>query len=396
MTRRLSAITAAFGALALAAPASSAPNVANVTQKGSLLVFPLVAVEPQGSTLVRLQNDGASDVDVKCYWLEWNKHRVDFIIPLTRNQAVWFDASTGNGTLQVNPFPRTAANGFTAGNRHPFSQTADGFSPSGIGMLACWAIDGAAQNQVKWNHLSGTATMYRPDLAFEYSAYAFAVPTGTDLTPVGTTPGTLPLNGLVYDACPLYQIDQLSPGGAATPGGIDTGSSYLFMTSCTLNLNQDWAPVWTKWQFDVWNEDEVKFTGAYECADSWHGTDLREGSIQRTDTGVAPVGVVSYAFLDGLDAGAQNFASQTLGTYAARYRVQGVKSPQCDRTKPASGPGSSVAAVTTEAVGLLGVRLSEKVSANPSYFGTTLTGAGKMNGAIKWDPEGAVPEGGIR
>ena len=47
-----------------------------------------------------------------CYWMDGNKNRVDFIIPVTRNQAVWFDARTGHGTSQVNPLPARSANGF--------------------------------------------------------------------------------------------------------------------------------------------------------------------------------------------------------------------------------------------------------------------------------------------
>ncbi len=142
----------------------------------------------------------------------------------------------------------------------------------------------------------------------------------------------------------------------------------------------------------MWNEDEVKFTGAHECADSWHEILPFEGTLQRTDTGEANPGDVAYAYTDGLDAAAQNFVLDTLGTAAARYRVQGVKSSQCDRTKPASGPGSSIAAVTTQGVGVLGVALSR---VSPIEFvGTTLAGAGKFPGAIEWDPVGAVPEGG--
>jgi hypothetical protein len=98
-------------ALAMAGTAFAAPNVTNVTQKGSLLVFPDIRIDDGWNTLVRLQNDGSLDVDVLCYWMDGNKNRVDFIIPLTRNQAIWFDARTGIGSYQVNTFPQTVANG---------------------------------------------------------------------------------------------------------------------------------------------------------------------------------------------------------------------------------------------------------------------------------------------
>jgi len=298
-----------------------------------------------------------------------------------------------------------------AGNQLGTSTTfpnGDGYGPYLRGLLACWAVDGGAQNQVKWNHLSMTVTVYNAASAYEYNAYAFFVPTGTDLQPVGVA-GTLNLNGLEYDACPLYQIGQFTPPtvtGAGynavftattpqTPPQPNTNPAFpaiswnrLAIAGCNLNLNQDWAPVWTKLQFDVWNEEEVKYTGAYECADSWHETDFRPG-FNPQNNGVVTPGVPG--FVDGMDAAGQNFNFTTLASYAARYRVQGVKSPQCDRTK--SGASDSVASVATVAVGVIGV---QSTWFNADLVGTTLAAAGKFNGKIVWDTEGAIPEGGVR
>jgi hypothetical protein len=200
------------------ATAWAAPNVTNTTQKGSLLIFPDIRVDAERgapwNTVIRLENDGSVAVDVQCYWMDGNKNRVDFGFTLTRDQAVWFDARTGRGTRQFNPFPQGLANGFD----NPYlmtppavSEAADGAGPYRKGMLACWATDPGHQNQVKWNHLSGTATVYHPLLgAYEYHAYGFFAPTGTDLQPVGTA-GLLRLDGVFYDSCPLYQIGQFTP-----------------------------------------------------------------------------------------------------------------------------------------------------------------------------------------
>ena len=94
-----------------------------------------------------------------------------------------------------------------------------------------------------------------------------------------------------------------------------------------------------------------------------------------------------HSFEDGIDSAAQNFQFATLGTFSARYRVQGVKSAECDRTK---GATDTVAAVTTQAVGLLG----NHIVFRGGTTSTTLTGAGKMSGRVLWDPAGSVPEGG--
>jgi hypothetical protein len=346
-------------ALAGATAASGAPNVANASQKGSLLLFSDIRVDGQGggnpiNTLIRIQNDGSQDVDLKCYWMDGNKNRVDFIVPITRNQAIWFDARTGTGTYQVNQFPNTAANGFD----NPYLPGFGG--PYQEGLLVCWAVDNGGQNQVKWNHLSGTATVWGATVSlYTYNAYAFFVPTGLDLEPVGVA-GILNLNGIEYDSCPQYQIAQFTPIGAPALPNRPTlipGFTRLAIAGCTLDLRQDWLPIWTKLQFDVWNEEEVKFTGAFECADSWHEID------------------------NSLDAAAQNFVFDNLGTYAARVRVQGVASTQCPFSQP---------------VGILAVQSGLYIQPLFDSGGTTLANAGKFTGRITWDPSGSVPEGAIR
>lgn len=379
--------------LAMAGSALAAPNVTNFTQKGSLLYFADIRIDGTWNTLIRIQNDGNSDVDVKCYWMDGTKNRVDFIIPLTANQAVWFDAKSGSGTFQVNPFPQAQANGFPASNQHPFLNPATG--PFFRGLLACWAVDNEARSQVKWNHLAGTATVSNPgnNSAYEYMASAFYAPSGADLSPVGATQGRLNLNGLEYDSCPLYLIGQFTPVGAVAPAGPTPASLRLVTAACTLDLRQDWVPAWSKLQFEVWNAEEVKFTGAYECADSWHESPLAPGANSHPGVGIA--------FYDGMDAGGQALLLGTLATFSARYRVQGIKSTQCDRLKPASGPGSEFSSVATSAYGIIGLQYTDFVGAAGQVIirgggGTPLAAAGKFNGTIRWDAEAVAPEGGLQ
>jgi hypothetical protein len=341
--------------LVLAWDAAAAPNVTNAAQKGSLLVFPDIDVRGTTSTLIRISNDGVGDVDVKCVWMDGNHNQSAFVITVTRDQPIWFDARTGSGTRQVNVFPASPSNGYD----NPFFGDATS-APVHEGMLTCFAVDVGEQNQVKWNHLSGTATIYDPTAgtAYEYSAYGFWVGSGINLEPVGGAPGLMLLNGVDYDSCPLYQVGQFSPEGTAI-GPLAFLQYRLAVVGCTLNLSQDWTPVYTKLLFDVWNADEVKFSGAYDCAETWHRTQLTD-----------------------VRSAAGTFTRLTLGTDSARYRVQGVKSSQC--------PGSV-------AVGLVGIQATTlSVSGRPSAVGSPLAAAGKYEGSLIWDPSGAVPEGGIR
>jgi hypothetical protein len=498
--------------LSIGASALAAPNITNATQKGSLLIFPDIRIDERWNTVVRIQNDGSLDVDLKCFWMDGNKNRLDFGLPITRNQPVWFDARTGNGTSQINPFPQSPATGFDnpfllgpippvqlttggalitgangsfsvapfgptpvvsspdgttvvlqgtltsspvgppdddifttltlsvtiGGVTHNVSQPINVFlgdgtgfihagvnadpgtevvfdlpdgrrigftlegafatifpfenhtepvdvfarvrilnpeggdtaAPMGKGLLACWAVDGGGTQQIKWNHFSGTATLHHPQRgAYEYNAYAFFAPSGIDLTPIGPA-GTLNLNGVEYDSCPLYQIGQFTPPGHRLgETSLTFLQNRLALAGCTLDFRQDWLPGWTKLQFDVWNEDEIKFTGAFECADSWHET----------------------LFDDDVDSTADNFDPDVLGSFAARYRIQPIKSTQCE------APGR-----VTQAAGVLAVQSTDLQECTEGCFGpgvalgTTLAAAGKFTGTIRWDPAQPVPEGGIR
>jgi hypothetical protein len=357
---------------AIAGSAFAAPNVSNTTQKGSLLIFPDIRVDQGWNTLVRLENAGSTNGYVRCYWMDGNKNRVDFVIPVTRNQAVWFDAATGDGTYQVNRFPAVPADGFD----NPFLP--GGTVPYLRGLLVCWALDEFGwNNQVKWNHLSGTATVHHPTIgAYEYSAYAFFLRTGLELEAVGTA-GTINMNGVEFDTCPQYLIGRFSPAGAPAEGAPTVAGHRLAIMGCRLNLNWDGQPVWTRLQFDVWNEDGVKFTGASECSDGWHETTFTQGTVA---VGGLARGI--NGFEDGLDAQGDNFALATLGTYAARYRVEGVQSSQCENAN-----------IKTRAVGLLGV---QSTFLQGKAVGTTLASVGTLTGRIVWDPSSGDTEGGIR
>ncbi|MGE3840175.1 MAG: hypothetical protein AB7I50_01175 [Vicinamibacterales bacterium] len=403
-------------ALALSATAFAAPNVANTTQKGSLLIFPDIRVDGDWNTLIRIANDANSDVSVKCYWMDGNKNRVDFQFPLTANQPFWFEARTGAGTLQVNRFPTGFANGFD----NPFlvgpgvlgvTEDTDNNGAYQRGTLACWVVRYVAadvngggndvdpcgcnpppdpnqndigETQVKYNHLSGTATVFSPTFgSYEYNAYAFFVPSGADLDPIAnSTPGVLRLNGLQYDQCPEYLIGQFTPNGApGAAGPIRVQAQRLAVTACQLDLRQDWVLRLTKLKFDVWNEDEVRFTGAYDCADSWHETEFTDG------LSVAP-NTTTLTGIAGIDAAAQNFQFSTLQTFSARYRVRGIASDRC------ADPDTRIIPV-----GLLGVHSARLVGGLGDMIGTTLAGAGKTSDIIRWDPDlngGLVPEGAIR
>ena len=350
-------------ALALVAgTAYAAPNVYNNTQKGSLVFLPDIDVRAGKTTIVRLVNDGDNAIYVKCYFMDFEKNRTDFAFPMTPRQAVWFDAATGDGSVNANGMP-----------------------PQGrlTGELICFAVN-IQEAPIVHNHLAATATVmdFAGGSAYEYTGAAFYYWGGAPAPALinGQVSQDLPLNGTVYDMCGKYLIGQFSPTGAVLTtnrGDAMFLQNRLVVSSCTQDLRQDYNIHVTKLNFDIWNAHETKFTGAWDCADSWHETILGGKYLVK---GAQP----------------QNFTAASLGTGAAYYRVEGQKSTQCDNI--AQWKQIDGTATKAEAVGLVGVQSTlidldgvvVAVGTNLNQAGTELTG---IKGKVRYNPGVGTVEG---
>jgi hypothetical protein len=308
---------------------------------------------------------------VKCYFMDGEKRRNDFVFLLTRGQPVWFDAATGAGTLGANPFPA-------------------GF---GAGLLVCFAVTDDETAPIRWNHLSGTATVvdYATGTAYEYSAWQFYAIQGTkdgaiispppaftmpppcdptqpapDCTPtIAEGDSVLGLDGVRYNKCPATLVGQFSPEGAVLAAGqdvVEVGPTRAVFAGCNLDLRQAYQRYDTKLTFEVWNANELKLTGAHDCADGWHET-----------------------FLTDMDAQGRNFTLPSLKTDVARYRVTPTKDDfKCAPRKTAK-------------VGLVGVQATDiTLGGQAAQVGTQLTTVGTYNGFVVWTPGTLSEEGAIR
>lgn len=266
----------------------AAQNVANTSQKGSLLIFPKVEVSDYSDTIIEINNDYWKPVDVKCYWVDQYQHIEDFMFVITANQPVWFSARTGQGTINAPPFIGK------------------------LGELKCWAVDRAGENSISFNHLYGEATIFHYDTkqSLGYNSWNF-IARGVGLGhPVGKG-GEILLTGADggYDACPQYLVtDFVSTGSpfaldGKTVYGVDTD---LTVVPCKQDLRQDRIPTYTKLKYDIWNEDEVKYTGAYQCIKCWF-----EGYLHHSQNG------------------GEKFTYEGLHTSKGRLRITGVASTVC-------------------------------------------------------------------
>ncbi len=371
--------------LAMVTATSGAPNVVNATQKGSLLVFPWIMTtayvshptEPLVDTYLFIGNDQAAPAHVKCYWMDSNQNVEDFHFMLTANQPVVFSASAGAN--QILPFGLKS-----------------------VGSLVCWAQDAADQNPQSFNHLYGYALVFngRNNTTTFYNAYAFAL---RGSPPVDPNNGTLPLDGVVYDACPKYLITTFIADATLSGGG----NPALALWPCKQDLTQEREPTCTKAKFDIWNGNEVKFTGAYQCFKCYFEGILNDiGAKPSVATAYRSAGenfsqdIVWKPPTGGPGFGGEKFTQEVLKTKVGRLRVQAVRSSVCfgkTGTPDQDYICPDSAHVNTPLLGVL--MYSERMIIfdaddspqwsfwSPADRGYNLFGAGQdPSGFIKWDP----------
>jgi hypothetical protein len=392
MLRRFALVSLAIVLVfAMVTMASAKQNVATTSTKGSLLVFPKILTFDNATTseiivdtYISIGNDSPTPVSVECYWMDNNQTIEDFQFKLTPNQPVFFSAFYGGGyetSLQVPPF-------------------------RGVGSLVCFAVSDQGDTQIKYNHLHGNALIQVVGNPYWfYNAASFAAPNGVQGAPIGT-PGQLALDGSVYDACPQYLLTNFF----SAPDDDDNNTlsvvpwpfrADLTLWPCRQDLRQDRTPTCTKAKFDVWNANEVKFTGAYQCFKCFyegfldeigrktHASDFSDGDTTQRGPGF----------------GWEKFTRDGLGTVGARMRVQGVASTVCDNKIRGCPAGAGVTKATpllgimmyAVDIGLINSNNAKTVipyAGGPLLFGAGVTDGSALNphGLVQWDPAGPTPE----
>jgi len=369
--------------MGLCTVASAAQNVTNTSQKGSLLIFPKIDTSAIGTsgfyrdTIVMIGNDYFTEVWVKCYWVNSDQEFQDFMFRITPNQPVWFRASDGAGT------------GFYDDVQSPV--TVPGFfeGEGVVGELKCWAVDAVGEKELSFNHLYGNAIVFDAvdGAAWEYNAWAFTARKVDVGKPIGTR-GKLILSGQdgAYDACPSYLVFNFFAKGASieleNAGTATFVNTDLTLVPCIQDLRQDRVPTCTKAKFDIWNENETKYTGAYQCIKCWF-----EGYLG--DIGGPGGKTIGY--------GGEKFWYKNLHTTAGRARVEGIPSSVSKfgtvtgidpKAKCPPGPG-----VASPLVGTISTEISFSGGPINALAGTTPNTAGTgISSTILWDYQETPPE----
>jgi hypothetical protein len=342
-------------------PGALAADRCSATEKGSLLVYPKVEVRWNSDgyliqdTFVTINNDLNADVDVKMYFVSETCTNVDNVITLTHNETTYWSVATG--------WPKGVSPWTVLGDAYP--------DPDGSGdmimrgFIVAWAID-EEYAQIRWNHLYGGATIvhYATGSAWEYSAYAFqVVDDNVANNDVVGTPGELKLDGVEYD----YGFDILLMDFFASYSWAFSGDGCLVIndTDLTLlivdmDLRQDTdGPKTTKAKFDIWNSNEVGFSGMEFCFTKW---------IE------APLSTLGGHFL-----------VDNLQTEKGRARLDAMESIVCD---PLDSEDVVILGVAAK---LLGFLCCDRDTMDIAQSGTTLVGAGVEATSILYDVTGEPP-----
>jgi len=172
----------------------------------------------------------------------------------------------------------------------------------------------------------------------------------------------------------------------------------LTLAPCQQDLRQDKAPVCAKAKFDVWNENEAKLTGAYQCVKCWF-----EGVLSDIGTDVwggCNLTQITNGKCKATGVGGSKFTAGVLKTSLGRFRVSPDTFPACrgvfsklaqDGKTPTDVCGDVANQYKTP---FLGVRLTDlTLTAGTGWAGSTGTGAGMFvpgaglpNPTVKWDP----------
>ncbi|MHC5115098.1 MAG: hypothetical protein ACYTGP_11805 [Planctomycetota bacterium] len=316
------------GAAATLALSPHASAKADSNKKGSLFIFAKVDLRWDAAgfnvqdTFLMLTNDYPEDVLVQMYFINgdppldadpgtgerahpgWNW--VDNLLPLTGDQPTYWSALTGQPA---------------GGGLSPFTALDPGFPPGRPdpetggrmlrGMVVGWAVN-SDNEQIAWDHLQGHATIvnYASGSAWKYRTWNW----DTNDEPRGTFMGAghlcLDGGGGDYEQSPEFLLLNFQAVGSSAYSGprqliSDTDLTLLPLEDIDVR-QETCGPTTTKMSFNVWNMNEVKFSGQHRCVTCWDQTLLS-------------------------DYGAPNhFRIEHLQTSHGKARIEGLQSQLCD------------------------------------------------------------------
>jgi hypothetical protein len=346
-------------------------------------------------TFIDISNDFPRDVSVQLYFVNgdgpleavyvgdsdellershpgWNW--VDCQIELTQDDPIYFSALTGE-PAGCQPFTV-----LDPGSPPGRPDTDEIFGPLGRrvlrGFIYAWAVKTTGE-EICWNHLTGDATIvnYTAAAAWEYNAWAAqGCPgvVGSEGRMPDATDSELSLDGVEYDIAPdKLLFDFYSSFGFAHSGDgclvINDTDLTLHPVSQDLRQDND-GPIYTKAKFDIWNENEVRFSGTERCIVCWDQTLISEYDDPN------------------------HMLRKNLHTDKGKARIDGLGSTQCPLSVDTALLGVArktlffLCRETPAVTGAVEIDdTMQRVNFDIDLTGRTLVGQGEQAAQIQWD-----------
>lgn len=353
-------------------------TTASVSNKGSVLIFPNVEVRWSDAvlkdTVIEIVNDfDGGSVEVLAMFLNgdppqdgtcllydqntgaclsyapgepgWN--HIECRFTLTKNQPRYLSLFDGNlcPSFRVLDF-----DGRDAGNGQRYLRGA-------VYFIAIASIPGHDQKaEIRHNHLFGTAMLIdlEEHFVWQYAPYAIQALSGSQGEPPDGILGQIKMDGVEFQAPPNRLVQEFFAvgSGALAPGTLVDGELSLMPAS--VDFRQDTSgPVVTNAVFDVFNENEVRFSGARRCVSCWDQA------------------------LMSLQPPPNYFLRSLLGTDRGWSRIDGRASVQCPPGEGTSAPAALLGTQETRIAFQNGDRESS---------GSAMAGAGSEPSVIQFDP----------
>jgi hypothetical protein len=302
-----------MGVAALAAAGSVfGADRLSATEKGSLLMF----VNANGT--IHISNDYPADVQLQAYVTSGCGASYDMGFSLTANQIAAFDVAVFMEECDAN------------------GQNCMDIQVGGLGMplgtdevsMYVWAVNND-NAQIRWNHLSGGI--------IGSGGYASAAAMqGSNGDTVGVA-GTINMDGVEYSsAYNGYTVNFAASNGALAIDLLDHDFA---------DKNAD-APV-TKIVAEIWNSDEVKFSGTSRCVEC--------SSMDSLD--------------DWSDSAVNFFRSGSLGTTFGKARLSTEANGSCGEASAERAFMASISAGSAAGTGSRSATITYELTSEPEEAG---------------------------
>ena len=247
----------------------------------------------------------------------WNY--VDNVITLTENEPTYWSAATGV-PKGVSPFSVL----------DPGPVRRVGSPTTGRPTACCGATSSRGRShrrrEIHWNHLKGDATIvnYGDGYAWEYNACAYPRRRPRRQRRARAR-RRAPADGEEYvraSTCCSWTSTAVGTAAFGEVRPLIGPHRPHAAPSCVADLRQESdGPVTTKANFDVWNENEVKFSGTHRCITCWDQT-LLSRTACRTTSCATNLQTDKGKAIDGLASQLCDVRQRSEGPAAARRRSQ--------------------------------------------------------------------------